>query len=121
MVTGWLTRLVVTLAILGIIAFDAISVAGAHFQASDDADRAAQAAATAYHQTGATESDAFLAAEKTLGTSERLVHGSFQIAADGTVTLKVRRTAKSLLLHLWSATRGWAVVTEPGSAQPASS
>jgi hypothetical protein len=121
MVTGWLTRLVVTLTILGIIAFDGISVAGAHFQASDDADQAAQAAATAYHQPGATESDAFLAAEKALSSNERLVQGSFQIAADGTVTLSVRRTAKSLLLHLWSATRGWAVVTESGSAEPPSS
>jgi hypothetical protein len=121
MVTGWLTRLVATLAILGIIAFDAISVAGAHFQASDDADHAAQAAATAYHQPAATESDAFLAAEKALSGNETVVKGSFQISADGTVTLRVRRTAKSLVLHLWSATRGWAVVTESGSAQPASS
>ena len=32
------------------------------------------------------------------------------------VSLEVRRTARSLLLHLTKATKGWAVVTESGSA-----
>lgn len=117
MVTGWLTRLVATIAILGVIAFDAISVAGAHFQASDDAQTAAQAAVTAYHQAGGTESGAVQAAEQALPGGDTLVKGSFQIEPDGSVSLRVRRTAKSLLLHLWSGTRSWAVVTESGSAQ----
>jgi len=119
MVTGWLARVVAVLAVLGVMGFDGISVASAHFSARDDADSAAQAAADAYHTLG-TVNAAVAAAEQQLPKGDSLVPGSFQIQATGAVSLSVRRTAKSLVLHMFSQTRSWAVVTEAGSADPPS-
>ena len=36
--------------------------------------------------------------------------GSLQIDPDGAVSVRVRKTAKSLVLHMFSQTRTWAVV-----------
>ncbi len=119
MVTSWFARLTVVLAILGVFAFDGISVVAAHFSASDDAETAAQAAAAAYQHNGLL-GPAVVAAEQTLPKGEKLVPGSVQVTNTGTVSLEVRRTARSLLLHMTSETKKWAVVTEAGSANPPS-
>jgi predicted permease len=115
MVTGWFARLFALFAVLAVIGFDGISVVAAHFTASDDATTAAQAAATAYRNSGLVGA-AVDAAKNTLPKGEKLVPGSVHITSTGDVNLQVRRTARSLLLHLSSATKGWAVVTESGSA-----
>jgi hypothetical protein len=59
---------------------------------------------------------AVLAAQATLPKGEVLVPGSVHIDNTGAVSLKVRKTARSVLLHLTKATKGWAVITEAGSA-----
>jgi hypothetical protein len=118
MVTGWFTRVVVTLAIIGVLAFDGLSVVAAHFGASDDAQTAAQAASTASEKPGGNTAAA--AAQQSLSHGETVVPGSLQIGADGTVRLRVRRTARSVLLHLFPPTRKWAVVTEAGTGAPPS-
>ena len=115
MVTSWFARLAVILAVLAVFAFDGISVVATHFSASDDAQTAAAAAAQAYKSSGLANS-AVIAAQASLPKGEVLVPGSVHIDNAGTVTLKVRKTAQSLLLHLTKATKGWAVVTEGGSA-----
>jgi hypothetical protein len=119
MVTGWFARLTLAFAVFAVFAFDGISVAATHFSASDDAQNAAEAAATAYQHSGLMV-PAVVAAEATLPKGEKLVAGSVQVSTSGTVTLEVRRTARSLLLRLTSATKKWAVVTETGSANPPS-
>ncbi|HEX4015840.1 MAG TPA: hypothetical protein VHX15_03810 [Frankiaceae bacterium] len=119
MVTGWFARLALIFAILAVFAFDGISVLAAHFSASDDAETAAQAAATAFDHSGLI-GQAVTAAEATLPKGEKLVPGSVHVTNTGTVSLQVRRTARSLLLHLNSDTKKWAVVTESGSANPPS-
>jgi hypothetical protein len=118
-VTGWFARLFLLFAILAVFAFDGISVVAAHFTASDDATTAAQAAATAYRNSGLPGA-AVDAAKNTLPKGENLVPGSVHITSTGDVSLQVRRTARSLLLRLTSATKGWAVVTESGSASSSS-
>ena len=113
MVTGWFTRLVVIFAVLAVFAFDGISVVAAHFSASDDAQTAAQAARQGLQRAPACASAAVRAAQATLpkGDDARPGVGAHR-QRPATVSLKVRRTATSLLLHLISATKGWAVVTE---------
>jgi hypothetical protein len=115
MVTGWFVRLTLIFLIIAVFAFDGISVLAAHFSASDDAQTAAQAAVSAYHNSG-LPGPAVVAAEQSLPKGETLVPGSVRFDNSGGVTLKVRRTAHSLLLHLTSQTKGWAVVTETGSS-----
>ncbi len=115
MVTSWFARLAVIFAVLAVFAFDGISVVATHFSASDDAQTAAAAAAQAYRGSGLANS-AVLAAQATLPKGEVLVPGSVHIDNTGAVSLEVRKTARSLLIHLTKATKGWAVVTEAGSA-----
>ena len=50
-VLGWLTKLVATFALLGLIAFDGVAVGAGTFQTADHASTAAVAAADAYHDT----------------------------------------------------------------------
>ncbi len=119
MVTSWFARLALIFAVLAVFLFDGISVVVAHFSASGDAQTAAQAAATSYQHTR-LPGPAVAAAAATLPTGESIVPGSVHFAANGTVKLEVRKTAHSLLLHLLSQTKGWAVVTESGSAAAAS-
>ena len=115
MVTSWFVRLAVILGVIAVFAYDGISVVATHFSASDDAQTAATAAAAAYRNSGLANA-AVVAAEATLPKGEKLVPGSVHIDNTGEVSLQVRKTAPSLLLHLASATKGWAVVTESGSA-----
>jgi hypothetical protein len=119
LVRGWFVRLVVMVAILAVVAFDGLSIMVAHFQVSDAANQAAQAAAVAYRQSNDTATGpGVLAAEQSLPHGDELVPGSVQFLPDGSVTLQVRQTAKSLLLHVFKQTRSWALVTESGSANP---
>jgi hypothetical protein len=119
MVFGWLTRLTVALVVFAIFAFDGISIITAKVGAGDDAQSVALAAATAYQSNPSGEA-VLTAAKAALSDGETLVPKSIKVATDGTVTLKIRRTAKSIVLHLWSTTAKWDVVTATGSARPPS-
>jgi hypothetical protein len=120
-VRWWFVRLVVILAILAIAAFDGISVLTTHFSLSDDANRAALAAASAYDDSGRKDPrSALLAAEQSLPSGVTVVPGSLHLNADGSAEVEVRQTARSLFLHMIEQTRSWAVVTESGSANPPS-
>ncbi len=116
MITGWLTRLIVVITLVAIALFDGLSIVGAHFQASDDAQSAAQAASLTFQQQHSTAA-ALEAAKQALSGGDKVVPGSFAVQPDGTVTLKVRRTASSIVLHLWSKTRDWDRVTADATAR----
>jgi hypothetical protein len=119
MILGWFTRMTVALVVLAIVAFDGISILTAKVGVGDEAQSAAEAAAAAYQNDHTAQ--AILAAVQTeLNDDDTLVPGSIKVSADGTVTLKIRRTAKSIVLHLWSTSARWDVVTAQASAKPAS-
>lgn len=97
-ILGWLTKLVVTLAVLGVIAFDAISLAAARFSAEDNAQTAARAAVASYgsDQDVQRAYDAALAAVATDG--DTLDADAFVPGTDGSVTLRLRRDVPTLLV-----------------------
>jgi hypothetical protein len=114
-------RLVVVLAVLAVVAFDGISILTTHFSASDDANRAALAAATIYNDSNRQNTaGALIAATQSLPSGETVVPGSLHFNRDGSVDLEVRKTARSLALHWLKQTKSWAVVTESGQANPPS-
>jgi hypothetical protein len=119
MVFGWLTRLTLALVVFAIFAFDGISIITAKVGAGDEAQSVALAAAEAY-QSAHSGSAVLAAAKSALSEGDTLVPKSIKVASDGTVTLKIRRTAKSIVLHLWSTSARWDVVTATGSARPPS-
>lgn len=117
-VLGWLLRLAVGLGLVGVLAFDGISLVTARFQTADAAASAARAAADAYHSSHSVQGayDAAYAqvasADETVGTRD------FRIGPDGSVTLTVTRIAHTLVLHTLGPLRGWARVTATGSGAP---
>ena len=109
-VLGWLTKLTVTLAVLGLLGFDAIALGAGRLQAEDRGNAAARAAVTAY----SAERDVQRAYEAALASLEDPVSDtidpqSFSVAPDGTVTLTLRHTASTLVLEKVEPVRDWAV------------
>jgi hypothetical protein len=116
-VLGWLTKLAVVLGILGLIAFDGISLAQARFQAADHATTAAIAAADDYKANHDLQL-AYNAALATLGADETIEAKTFQILTDGTVTLRLHHTATTLIVSRIGPLKHWAEAVETGEGRP---
>jgi hypothetical protein len=110
-VLGWLTRLTVTLGVLGLLGFDALSLAVARLQVEDHANDAAGAAAGAWATSkdvqGAYDAAVHALVDDGAGADTIDPH-SFSVALDGRVTLTVQHVATTLLVSKVGATRHWA-------------
>jgi hypothetical protein len=115
-VIGWITKLAVVAAIFGVLGFDGISVGVAHLTTADAAANAVQAASQSY-EVRKDINVAFAAAAQTLNSHEELQSKGFSIAADGTATLTITNTVKTLVLERTSKTKGWAVVSATASGK----
>lgn len=119
-VLGWLTKLVVTLAVLGVIGFDAISLVSTRFQTEDHAQSAARAASETY------KSGKDLQAAYDAAVAEVVEHGdtvdatTFAIAPDGAVTLTLQALAPTMLLEKVGPLRDWAQVETTVTGRSAS-
>jgi hypothetical protein len=116
-VLGWLTRLVAGFALVGLLAFDGISLVVANVQAADDAAAAASVAADSYQTTHDLRT-ALQAAREVVPATDVIEH--FDVAPSGEVTVTVDRTPTTLWMHRLGATRKWAVVHQTGSGSPPS-
>lgn len=117
-VLGWLTKLVVTLSLLGLVGFDLISLAATRFQAEDHAQSAVRAAARAW------DGPATLQASYDAAVAEVVEHGdtidpqTFSIAPDGTVTLTLLRIAPTLVVEKVPPLAEYAEVRRTVSGSP---
>lgn len=118
-VLGWLTKLVVILGLLGLVAFDGISLAQARFQAADHATTAASAAADDYKANHDLQK-AYNAAFATVSGNDTIETKTFQVATDGTVTLRLHHEATTLILNHIGPLKHWADAVETGEGRPAS-
>jgi hypothetical protein len=117
-VIGWLTKLAVAIAIVGVALFDSLSLAAAHLGAQDDASTAAEAASSEY-RTSHNVDAAYQAALDTLPSdSETLPPRQFMVQPDGTVDLVLIRTTTTLLLHRIGPLKKYAVVVVHDVATP---
>lgn len=117
-VIGWLVKVAVVIALVGVMAFDAIAVGSAHMSASDDANSAASAAASDYWNTHNAKSALSAAADAITSPNEALVADSLRIAPDGSVTIVLRRTITTLVMHDIGPLKKYTVVTVTGEAPP---
>lgn len=111
-VTGWLTKIALVLAVVGFVLFDAISVASTTATVSDQGASAAREASAVWDGTKDVQA-AYNAAVETATeqNAENVVTPKgFRIDADGTVHLRISREAKTLILFRWERTRKWAEV-----------
>ena len=118
-VLGWLTRLTVTLAVLGLVGFDALSLGVGRMKAEDRAITAGRAAVSTYGES----KDVQKAYEAALGTLEdaadTIPPDAFTVATDGSVTLTVEHTASTMLIEKVEPIRDWATSTATTTIRPA--
>jgi hypothetical protein len=115
-VVGWLTRLLVIFAIVGVALIDCVSVVRAHFGAQGDADLAASNASQAFAVRHST-ADAYAAALMVAtGNEETIDKHSFRVDKAGNVSLKLTRTAQTVALEHLSPLRKFGVITSLGTA-----
>lgn len=103
-VTGWLLKLTFTLLVLGVLAYDGISVAYTRVATSDDARYIAQGASEAIVLQRADDEQAILAAQdRAQSRGVTLGKKDVVIADDGSVRVHVGRTANTLVAYRISA------------------
>jgi hypothetical protein len=109
-VIGWMTKLVVVFAIIGVLGYDGIAVGVGHLSTADDAGNAAQAASQTY-QSSHNVNTALASAQAVLKVGEALDASTFSIEPDGTTSVTLTRTVHTLVLYRTSKTAGLAVIT----------
>ena len=118
-VLGWLTKLVATLAVLGVIGFDLVSLGTARFQAEDHAQSAVRAANDAYAGSKDLQAAYDAALAEVVEHGDTIDPQSFSVAPDGTITLTLHRTAPTMLVEKIAPLRPWADVERTVTATPA--
>lgn len=119
-VIGWLTRLIVVVAIVGVVLFDVVSITAAHIGAEDDASQAATAASADYRANHNVQSAYNAAVESLPSSSETVLTRGFVIDPDGTVHLRLRRTVKTVVCSHIGPLKHFDTVTVSGEAAPPS-
>jgi hypothetical protein len=116
-VLGWLTRVVVVLALIAVVAFDLIAVVSSRVSVTDDANAAAEAANYSWNDKVGNLQAAYEAAVGYADAhNETLVANSFSIAKNGTVHLTLRAKATTLLMGKIGPLKKFAETTGKGSA-----
>ncbi len=115
-VVGWMTKLAVIAAIVGLIGFDAISVGLGHLSTSDDGGKAVQAASQTF-QSSHNLQQAYVAATRAVNPNEVVNQAGFAVDPDGTAHLSVTNKVHTLVLFRLSVTRKWTVITEKVSGK----
>ena len=117
-IVGWLTKVAVAITLFGVTGFDAISVATTKVSAADDANQAAREGAQEWVDTHGNVQRAYAAAvryaEKHNAT---IAPQDFRIERDGTVRVRLEKTATTLLLYRNGHTKGWAHIVADGSGR----
>ncbi len=121
-VLSWLTKLVLVMAVLGVIGFDAISMGVGRLQAEERAGEAARAAVRSWSQTQEVQAayEAALATTTDDGvTVDSIDPTSFSVGTDGSVTLTVEHSASTLVVEKIGAIADWATASATVTARPA--
>jgi hypothetical protein len=107
------------LGVLGLIAFDAISLAQARFQAADRATTAAAAAADDY-KTNRDVQKAYNAAYATVTGGDTIETKTFTVSSDGAVKLRLHHEATTLIVRHIGPMKKWTDAVETGEGRPGS-
>ena len=108
-VFGWLGRVALTLAVLGLAAFEVMSIAVTHVGVEDIGRTAGDRALTAYADTG-DPYQAYIAADTYITENgAEMNRKSFEVSEEA-VSFDMKKTAPTLLLYRVDATAGYAQV-----------
>ena len=116
-VVGWLTKIVVVLAIVGVCGFDLVAITASHVTLKDDANTAAEAANTAWNENRGSVQAAYDAAYVWAAQHhEAIPLEDFSVEPNGTVHLRLTKTTTTLLVHRVGPLKKYADVSQSGSA-----
>lgn len=108
-VTGWLLKLVVSIAIVGLVAFEAGAVVVAHVTAESAATEVSNEAAFVVGRGGRVQDAEDAARAEAAKQGVALI--AFSVSADREiVSVRIEKKAKTLILHRLSWTKSWTVV-----------
>lgn len=118
-VTGWLVKIVLFVGVGGLALLDGVSVVSAHVQVADAADRAARAAALEWSATRDVQRAyaTSLSVATDANPANEVPVDAWLVHPDGTVTLRVERTAATFLLQHVSPVAEWASVQRDGTGR----
>jgi hypothetical protein len=116
LVSGWVIKLTLFLAVVGVAGFDVISIVAGHINAEDDAQSAATAASSTWSSTHNVQ-QAYAAAVASITTSgEKVLTKDFSIDADGTVHLLVQRHIHTIVVGEVGPLRHFTQTVQHGDA-----
>lgn len=119
-VLGWLTKIVLSLALVGLIGFDLISVTVANFSAGERGSTAARAASAACQASKGDVQQAYDAAfAVALEYADTIDTKNFSCLPNGAVSLDYRHEAATLLMSKIGPLKKYSTATVTSEAAPA--
>lgn len=119
-VLGWLTKLVVVLAVVGFLAYDVVSIVTATFSTSDRANTLASEAADDVRSYKDINKAYSVIAAEAEADGDTIRPQDFSVESNGEVTLVLRHETTSLWMHRIAPLRHFLQVTATGVGAPAS-
>lgn len=118
-VIGWLTRLLVVIAIVGVSLIDGISVVKAHYGTQGDADLAASQASDTFAHTRDKAAAYQAAVDVATTNDEAISKKQFHVdVRTGTVRLTLTREATTVVLSHIAPLRKYGEITAAATASP---
>ena len=115
-----MTKLALTMAVLGLIGFDGLSLVSAKFSAADRATTYANDAAALYKSNKNIDTTYAAIVAEAADKGDTVDSKTFTVQPDGIVTLTVHHTASMIWMDRVSFLKKYATVTEHGEGSPGS-
>jgi hypothetical protein len=118
-VLGWLTKIAIAAALIGLVIFDGLSVGITKISLTDQGETAAREASEIWKSTHDIQQayDTALGAAHEANTLNDIDPKSFTVDQDGTVHLRISREATTLVLQRIGALEDWASVSQEAEGQ----
>ena len=120
-VVGAMVKTLLFIAVIGVVGYDAISVATTQINVHDQAQQAAQAGHEAYRAFGTTDAAYAAALAYAQEHGDTFVRSGFSTGPDHTVTVELRREASTFVANWLPKVKAYTVVdVTASSSDPAS-
>lgn len=116
-IVGWFLKLTIVLLILGVAAFDGLSIATTKLSATDNASAAALAASDSWNADHSGPMAYAAAKSNAQQNNATVITHRFRIDPDGTVHVSVRKTAHTVVVQHLSWLRHWTTQQSTATAK----
>ncbi|HEX3906293.1 MAG TPA: hypothetical protein VHW92_00010 [Mycobacteriales bacterium] len=115
---SYIAKLAIVLAVIGVFGYDGVAILATHVSTESDAQNAANTASENWQTNHNVVLAYDAASQATVADKETVLACAkcFSIAQDNTVTLELRKTAKTVVFSRIGFLKRFTVVTESGQA-----